>query len=313
MDRTRFSHEVESLFRKANYALSQRCCVRPSCFDFAARKEEQLILAKACPNIEKIQKNDSNELRALARILSGTPLFVCERTRNKLLEDDTRYSRYGVGAVTLRTLGDTLLEERDPLIEAGPGGYYVRLNGRAVQKKRLEKQLSIGKMAQMMGVSRRTIYGYERGMAKASVSTAYRLAWVLGMPVVKPVDIFHSMTVVDSFIATARRIIGASRFLQFVTWKLLQFDFSVFHVRHAPFDFVASHPVTKVRLLGAVAGENEQNLGARTKEILNVSRIVGARPIFLADHNGVSPEGIPLLHREELEEIKCSDDLVARL
>jgi putative transcriptional regulator len=272
-----------------------------------------LILAKACPNIEKIRKNDSNELRTLASIFSGTPLFVCERTRNKQLEDDTRYSRYEVDAVTLRTLGDTLLAERGPLIEAGPGGYYVRLNGEAVRNRRLEKQLSIGKMARILDVSRRTIYGYEKGMAKASVSTAYKLAWVLGMPVAKPIEIFHNSTVVEGFIATARRIIGASRFLQFVTWKLLQCDFAVFHVRRAPFDFVASHPDSKVNLLGAVARENEQNLEARTKEILNVSKVMDAQPIFIADDNGISPDSIPLLRREELEEIESSDDLMARL
>jgi putative transcriptional regulator len=313
MDRTRFLNEVESLFQKAEYSLSQRCCVRPSCFDFAARKEDQLVLAKAYPNIEKVQRNDSNELRTLARVFSGTPLFVCERTRDKPLEDDTKYSRYKVGAVTLGTLEDTLLSERCPIVEAGPGGYYVRLNGRAVRKRRLQKQLSVGKMAQILGVSRRTIYGYEKGMAKACVSTAYRLAWVLGMPVATPIDIFHSPTVVESFIATARRIIGASRFLQFVTGKLLQFDFTVFYIRRAPFDFVASHPDSKISILGAVARGNEQNLEARTKEILAIGRVVDAQPMFVADNDGVSPDSVPLLHKDELEQIESSDDLMARL
>ncbi len=250
---------------------------------------------------------------SLDNFFSGAPLFVCEKTRNKALEDDTVYSRYAVGAFTLKTLEGSLFDGMGPLIEAGPGGYYVRLDGDVIRDKRLEKGLSIGRMAEIMGVSRRTLYGYERGMTKASVSTAYKLEWVLGVPVVKPIDIFQYRSESEGFFAVAKRIISESRFLQFVIKKLLQFNFTVFQIRRAPFDFVARMPESKVSLIGTVACEKERNFEIRTEEIVSISKVVEAQPIFVTDSKKVLVDKVPLFHREDFEKIKCHEDLMAKL
>jgi putative transcriptional regulator len=313
MDRAEILDNAESLFEKAGFYLSQRCCARPSCFDFVARKKKQLAFVKVHPNIGNVYEKDARGLATLAKLFSGSSLFICERTRNKPLEDDTVYSRYDVGAVTLMTLEASLLKGAGPLIEAGPGGYYVRLDGEKIRKKRLEGGLSIGKMAEIMGVSRRTLYGYERGMAKASVSTAYKLEWALGEPVVKPIDIFQYPEQIGGFLATAKRIISESRFLQFVIRKLLQFNFTVFQIKRAPFDFIAKTPKNGTNLLCAVAREKERNFEVRTEEIVSVSKIVEAQPIFVTDSEKVSADNIPILHKKDLEKIKCPEDLMAKL
>ncbi|MFP3984508.1 MAG: transcriptional regulator [Candidatus Bathyarchaeia archaeon] len=313
MDRGGILDYAESLFEKAGFHLSHRCCARPSCFDFVARREKQLALVKIHPNIGNIYEKDARSIATLARFFSGAPLFICEKSRTKPLEDDTIYSRYNVGALTLKSLEDAVLNGMGPLIEAGPGGYYVRLDGDTIRNKRLEKGLSIGKMAEIMGVSRRTLYGYEQGMAKASVSTAYKLEWVLGEPVVKPIDIFQHPLGREGFFATAKRLIGESRFLQFVVNKLLQLNFTVFQIKKAPFDFVAKTQESGINLLGAVASEKEQNFVVRSEEIVSISKVVEAQPIFVADSGKVSAGNIPLIHREDFEKIERPEDLMARL
>jgi putative transcriptional regulator len=312
MDRTAIIDNVESLFEKAGFHLSQRCCARPSCFDFAARRERQLAFVKVHPNIGNIYEKDANGLATLGNFFSGASILICENTRKRPLEDDTVYSRYKVGALTLKTLEDALLSKMGPLIEAGPGGYYVRLDGEKIRRKRLEKGLSIGKMAEITGVSRRTLYGYEKEMAKASVSTAYKLEWVLGVPVIKPIDIFQYPEASEGFLATARRIISESRFLQFVIRKLLQFNFAVFQIKRAPFDFIAKAPEIPTSLVGAVSHEKEKNFEIRTKEIVSVSKIVEAQPILVSDGQRISPN-IPLINREDFEQMKCCEDLMAKL
>ncbi|MDH5447642.1 MAG: helix-turn-helix domain-containing protein [Candidatus Bathyarchaeota archaeon] len=304
---------AESLFERAGFYLSQRCCVRPSCFDFVARKEKQLAFVKVHPNIGNVYAKDADGLMTMARFFSGASLFVCKKTRSKPLENDTVYSRYNVGAVTIKTLEDALLKGVGPLIEAGPGGYYARLDGTAIRKKRLKKGLSIGKMAEIMGVSRRTLYGYEREMTKASVSTAYKLEWVLGMPVVKSIDIFQYPEKTEGFFAAAKRIISESRFLQFVIRKLLRFNFTVFQIGRAPFDFVAKTPENDISLLGSIVYEKEQNFEVRTEEIASISKMVEAQPIFITGSKKVSADNVPLIHREDFEKIKTPEDLMAKL
>ncbi len=308
MDRGRLLDRVDSLFQKSGFNSSLRCCVRRSCFDFVARRKDQFAFVKVYPFIGNVNKKDADELLTLAEIFSGTPLFVCEKTRIKPLEDDTVYSRYGVGAVTHSTLEDVLLRGIEPLIEAGPGGYYVKLDGEAIRNRRLERGLSIGKMAEVLGVSRRTLYGYERGLAKASVSTAYKIDQVLGIPVVKPVDISRRC-----FFNAAKRIIGESRFVRFIIRKLLHLNFAVFQLRRAPFDFVAKAPKDKTILLSTVSSENEENFRARTQEILSVGRIVNAKPIFVSDNKEFYADGIPLIYREDFENIKCCEDFLSLL
>jgi putative transcriptional regulator len=271
-----------------------------------------LAFVKVHPNIGNIYEKDANGLATLGNFFSGASILICENTRKRPLEDDTVYSRYKVGALTLKTLEDTLLSKMGPLIEAGPGGYYVRLDGEKIRRKRLEKGLSIGKMAEITGVSRRTLYGYEKEMAKASVSTAYKLEWVLGVPVIKPIDIFQYPETSEGLLATARRIISESRFLQFVIRKLLQFNFAVFQIKRAPFDFIAKAPEIPTSLVGAVSHEKEKNFEIRTEEIVSISKIVEAQPILVSDGQRISPN-IPLINREDFEQMKCCEDLMAKL
>jgi len=312
MNRTEILGNVESLFEDAGFHLSRRCCTKPSCFDFAARRENKLLFAKVQPNIGNIYEKDAYGLTTLSDAFHATSLFICEKTRNKPLEDDTLYTRYGVGAITLRTLEDTLLQGFGPLIKAGHGGYYVELDGEAMRKARLKKGLSMGKTAEILGVSRRTLYGYERGMAKASVLTAYKLAGILGIPIVEPLNLFQPIAKTEGFLATARRIISESRFLRFIIKRLRQFNFTVFQLRRAPFDFVARSPINGVTLIGAIAYEEEDNFAIKTEEIVSISKVAGAQPIYITDSDNISVDSIPLIRRKDFEKIKCCEDLMAR-
>lgn len=303
MDRETILANVESLLETADLSFSRRCCTRRSCFDYVARREKQVTFLKAHPKIGSVSKKDAIELATLAEAFSGGSLFICEESRNKPLEEDTVYSRYSVATVTLSTLENTLLKGMEPLIEAGPGGYYVTLDGEAIREKRLEKGLSMGKMAEITGVSRRTLYGYEKGMAKASVSTAYKLEWILGIPVVKPVNISGK-----HFLATAKRIISESRVLHFFVKKLLEFNFAVFHVKRAPFDLVAKNEETGTTLLGSVVNKQERNLNLRAEEIVSVSKILEAQPILISKKREVCTDNIPLLCKEDFKRIKSPED-----
>jgi len=313
MNRTEILGNVESLFEDAGFHLSRRCCTKPSCFDFVARREDSILFTKVQPNIGNIYEKDAYGLTTPSDAFHATSLFICEKTRNKPIEDDTLYMRYGVRAITLRTLEDALFQGFGPLIEAGPGGYYVKLDGEAIRKERLEKGLSIGKVAESLGVSRRTLYGYERGMAKASVLTSYKLANILGIPVVEPLDLFQPIAKTEGFLATARRIISESRFLRFIIRRLRQFNFTVFQLRRAPFDFVARSPMNGVTIIGAIAYEEEDNFAIKTEEIVSISKVAGAQPIYLTDSDNISVDSIPLIQRKDFKKIKCCEDLMARL
>ncbi|MCK4497591.1 helix-turn-helix domain-containing protein [Candidatus Bathyarchaeota archaeon] len=303
MERTRILDRVESTFRNAGFEHSDRCCLQPCCFDLAARRDEQLIFTKAYHSISSVSEKDAKGLLNLSKALRGFPLFICENSRSKPLEDDTVYSRYGVYAVTLETFQNMMLHNVEPLVEAGPGGYYVRLDGEAIKRKRLEKEFSMGRMAEVTGVSRRTLYGYEKGLAKASVATAYKLEWVLGIPIVKPVNIHGTC-----LLATAGRIICENRFLQFVLRKLKQLNFAVFPMRRTPFDFVAKCPDGNLTILVVIHHGRMRDLEARTEDVVNISKVIGAQPILITNEEGLEGR-VPILYQRDLAEISDPQQL----
>ncbi len=129
-------------------------------------KGELKILVKSHLDIDTFSAEDASELKIISQCISAISLLIGERTREKPLEDDTVYSRYDVSALTVQTFENILLRKFYPLIHAGPGGYYVEIDGEAIKRRRQELGLSAGEMAERIGVSRRTLYGYEQGMAK---------------------------------------------------------------------------------------------------------------------------------------------------
>ncbi len=311
---TENTRAAETILKEAGFSVSQICCSRPSCFDFAARKNKTLVFIKVQPDIGNSSPNDSMELKVISECVSATSLLISKKTREKPLEDDTVYSRYNILVVTLKTLENLVLRKTYPLIQAGPGGYYVEIDGEAIKRRRQELGLSIGEIAELMGVSRRTIYGYEQGMAKASVSAAYSLICILGIPVAKSVNVFEqSKNQHKHFLATARHIIIRNKLLQKIFRKLAYCNITAVPVKKAPFDFVINIPEGKMKIVGGVVNDEEQEMTKRIEEILSVSRVIQAHPVIITDKQKPANKEISCICRKELSEIKGLEDLIVTL
>jgi putative transcriptional regulator len=300
---------AEAVLRDAGFAVSQICCSRPSCFDFVARKNKTLILMKVQLDIDNFSPGDSLELKILSECLSAASLLLSEETREKPLEDDTVYSRHNVLVVTPKTFENIIIRKTYPLIQAGPGGYYVQIDSEAIKRRRQELGLSVGEMAKMIGISRRTLYGYERGMAKASVTAAYNMVRTLGIPIAKPVDVLEkSRTHRECFLTKARHVIRKYKFVQRILGKFARCNVKT--VKKAPFDFVITVPEEKMRIICGVVDNKERELDRRVDEILSVSRIVQAHPILITDGQKLPNKDIVCIYKEELSKMKTPEDLI---
>jgi putative transcriptional regulator len=304
---------AESVLKTAGFKISRQCNSRLSCFGIVARKESDLTFIKVLSDIGKISLRDALELQTISSRLSAMPLLIGDKSREKPLEDDTVYTRYSIYAVTVKTLEDVVSKRMFPLVEAGPGGYYVRLNGELIRNRRMKLGLSIGKLAEEMRVSRRTLYGYERGMAKASVSAAFNLEWILGIPLVEPIDILKPVPSEAGFFGKAKRLIVRNRFLQIVLRRLVHCNFNVSATTRAPFDFIARSPNADVNILGGVTRHGERNIDQRAQEIVSISDVVNAQPLFITDGKLVPIGEIPTIHSQEFEKIQLAEDLISKL
>lgn len=303
---------AETTLRDAGFAVSEQCRSRPSCFDLAARRDECLIFIKAQQDIGSFSKNDSTELKAISESFTAPCLLIGEEAREKPLEDDTVYTRQDIMAVTAKTFENFLLHDVRPLIQANPGGYYVEVDGKSLKRRRQQLGLSAGEVAEIVKTSRRTIYGYERGMAKASVPAAYNLIWTLGIPVAKSVNILEKPhhQPKSSMLATAKLMLARNRILSRLLKRCVHYPITT--VRRAPFDFVIGTQQDGMRIIGGIANKKEPELEKRVDEILSIGRITQSRPVLITE--GDAPEkNIRCISSEEVSKIRTPEDLITRI
>ena len=295
---------------EADFQISQIFCSRQSCFDFATRKNDTAVLVKVTSDVDTFSPHSAQELKIIADRVSASSLLISQQAHGKPLEDDTVYSRNGIFVVTEKTIRNIALKTANPLVYAGPGGYSVEVDGELVERRRKELGLSIGKLAVMIGVSRRTLYGYERGMAKASVKSAYKLAETFGVPVAKPINVLERKRKHNQcLLMKARHAFIRKVLLQKVLKKFAFCDISP--VYRAPFDFIMNIPKSKRVIVGSVAASDERCLDKRIEEIISLCTVIHAHPVLITEKPRFSSKAVSCICLDELSGLRTSEDLVA--
>ncbi len=296
--------------KEAGFEVSQMCCSRASCFDFVAKKREVTVLLKVASEIDAFAVRDLRELKVVASRIPAAALIVSQLSHGKPLEDDTVYSRNNVYVVNEKTIKGIAMQTGNPLIYATPGGYTVQVDGLLVERRRKEMGLSIGQLAAKIGVSRRTLYGYERGMAKASVSSAYKLAETLGVPVAKPINVLtKTRRPHQILLPKTEHDLMTKLLLKQVFKKFSTCDISPIH--KAPFDFVMSVPNENYLIIGGVASSDEPDLNNRVEELLSICRVVYAYPVLITENKKNTNMDLSCFTIEDLRVLRSPEELIA--
>ena len=304
MNRERLVDEVRGALAKTGFYLSDRHTGRGLCFDVVARRDQTLLLIKALQNVDAFSRGNADELRMIARTLGGSPLVVGERSGTGALEDGVVYNRFGVPIVSRQTFIDFFEEGVPPFIFSAPGGLYVRLDTDALRRLRDERQISLGALADIAGVSRRTIQMYLEGMS-ATVDIAIRLEEFLGEPIVVPVDPFLFSASVERVLSSFARLQELERD---VFRRLEHLGYDVLPTIRCPFEAFTQHEETT--LLTGVGGP-EENLARKAAIVSNIGKVVERDAVLFVQRRTVrvSLEGIPVIGRDELRKAKDLDSI----
>ncbi len=296
--------QVLDTLEKGNFEVSDRCCIRPACFDLFARRELLFLMLKVLTNIDGLTEVQAGAMVNVASSLSASPLVVGEKTRSSYLEDGVVYERYGIPAMNLETLEETLLGEVVPLIVSARGGYYVRIDGEALRRIRGERGLSIGEVAAHIGISRKAIYKYEHEGRGATLETAIKLEEYLEEPVIAPVDVFFIPQQFQGAVEVKHEL------ERLILERLSEIGFGVYPTSRAPFDAVTKDQ--EELFFTKISEEALTGLKKRARILKSVSEIAQSGAFFVVARHGIedSLEGVPVVKREELDEIEETEELV---
>ncbi|MCD6298989.1 MAG: transcriptional regulator [Thermoplasmata archaeon] len=281
--------DTRNLLARAGFYVSDICTIRPSSFDFVARRDDTLLVVKVLNNIDALSEDVARELLLLAKHLEAVPLLIGNRTSSGPLEDETLYYRYKVPIITYETLND-YLRGIMPIVSAAPGGFYANLDGERIKRLREAKGISLGQLARAAGVSRRTIRMYEQG-ERATIDVAEKISSFLGEEILKPLDLREFM---DEYELEVERCI-TDEMLSMVE----SMGISIMPTLRSPFNAL-SKLMDELLLVGV----NDRRIVERARIMSNISRVVERHSVLLIESSSrKNIEGIPVIERKELSKV----------
>lgn len=307
-------HQIIDVLARAGFALSDRCNIRPRSFDVAARKGETLLLCKVLFNIDGLNEETAREMKYLAEYLGGSAIVLGAKTRDQMLEDSVVYMRYDILALSVQTLHDYFIENIPPLVSAAPGGLYVSIEGDLLKKSRTDQSMSLGTLATMVGVSRRTISKYEEEGMDASIDVVLQLEDIFGVELARPINILktcRSRKPRKKAESETENQTRASTLLpeDLILNTISMLGYDVLPTTQAPFKAI-SRDKSSVILTGV--SEFNTTVIKRAHLMSSISCVTETQSVFIINgHSKIkSVENTVLIEKKELDKISDSQELL---
>jgi putative transcriptional regulator len=277
----------------------------------AVRRDNLLLLIKVISNIDGLNEETTREMQFLSKQLHGYPIVIGEKTRDHSLETGVVYFRYGIPAFDIKTMQDYFVDDMPPLIYAEHGGLYVNLEGNILKEERIRKNISLGALASMLGVSRRTISKYEDGEMAPSVDVAVKLEEVMDRGFTVSVNLFEKLQPDDT------QKIHATPEHSNVFSILQEMGFNVMPISQAPFDAVSQSSNRKDEdstILTGVA-EYSRTMVKKAHLMSSISEVARTQSLLIIQgaSKTKSIEGTVLIDDKELEKFNDKDDFIELL
>ena len=183
---------VQQILSSAGFYVSDAHSIRPTSFDLVARRDSTLLIVKVLKNIDALDPDEARRLRELGGLFPAVAIVIGQTSGAIPLESGVVYNRYGVPIIAEESLADYVQKGIPPFLFSSPGGVFARIDGPRLRAIREARSLSLGALASIAGVSRRTIQLYEEG-AGAEVHVIERLEEFVGEPIAQPIDLLRSV------------------------------------------------------------------------------------------------------------------------
>jgi len=234
-------------------------------------RDGRLAFIKVTDNTDNISKQDVQELRSVASTLGAGAVIVAEYMGDRELLDDIAYELYNVKVVNVNTLEGVFSGRTAIYVYQSGDLLKVRIDGEAVRRRRLEEGLSLGEVAYRLGVTRRTVYEYERGSIEPTIDKAEKLVRLLGDEILAPIDIFECTAPsktktleADDFDSEEERLLAKS---------LAESNFNVVHAKRTTVDIVGAKKERRLLLVVRHGKESFESFRLKALNSRKLARI----------------------------------------
>jgi len=296
---------IVKILKKAGFSVTDLVETKPRCFDIVARKGDTVLLLKVLYNIDSLKPEMAEEMKIVAKLLKASPIVIGERFKFDYLERGVVYNRHGLPVINTATFYDFIVEGIAPMVYSAPGGYYVKLDNEKIKEMREKLGISLGEMAKLLGVSRRTVKKYEEGI-DTTVETALKIEEILGAYVIKAIDILNFVK--DDVVEEKEPEFSGGE--AEIVEQLRYIGVKVYPIRHAPFDIVSKADDEQI-LTGV---KQVREIDKRATIIGRISEVLSTKAAYIVERKvRTEVESVVFVMKEELECVSSAKDFVSLL
>lgn len=245
--------------------------------DIASSLKRGNVFIKITTDAYYLDKDDISELIKSSTAYSSAPLVVSSRIRGRELEDDIVYERGGIYLMKAYTLR-SILSGKEVFVLNTCGSYIIKINAKKMKALREELGLSLGELANKIGVSRKAIYEYERGNMHVSIDTALKLIEVLGEEIVEPIDIFKEHSAISESTEAPPDVKLEEKIMN----DLRRMKFKVIHLKRMPIDIVGRRDYATVSFV-IKHTSSSKNFNQKVEEARKIANIARTELIVVKD------------------------------
>ena len=308
MDKEGLLDNIVETLKKGGFevALSRVQCS----FDIVARKNLIVLIIKALVNLDTFSDEHAWDLKILSKALKATPLVIGTRTKLGSVENSTVYSRHGINCISLDTLEDLFIEGNPPLIYADRGGFFVEIDGSLIKEEREKRGMSISHLAELIGVSKSSIYEFENVDKRISIDSVLKIEKELDVGITKPIYIIKvgDKKEIDNI---SENPVDAARsdLEKTVLGDLSDKGFEVFPTKRTPFNALLKE---REILITGISNTKTYIFEKKAEIVASISDITNKDAMFVVDAKKVKEniKGVPILTQKEIKTSKDVEDIL---
>jgi len=270
-------------------------CKYHGCFDLAAKKENLLFL-KVLQNVDSLARESSRGLKIISQNLDASALVVGEQTNVEKLKIGIVYERFDLPTISLETFFEMIFENIFPRFYRDRGGVFVEIDSDALLSARKRKNFSQRELAEIVGVSNKTIYQHETSQLRMVLRIAEKIEKAVSRKIMKEINPLEK-----KFFSQAEK--PSSNLEKSVGSDLKKIGFSVNYVRSAPFDIFARAGA----LIVSDIEESKRRLQRRAPLLKEFISVVRKPAVAITEKFSFADSEIPAVERKELKELEAKD------
>ena len=313
--------KLDSLLKNSGfYTYSLKSTGEKFCFDLLAKRDDMLFVIKILSNIDNISEDIFEEMKFFSKIVNAIPILIGEKNRRTILDDLTIYVRKRLPIINFNTFRSMIKDNIFPYIVAKRGGGAIFLDGNQLKLLREEKEISRKNFAEHIGITKRSLCSYERGVMRTSVDTAKKIEEILDNSIFRKINLYKWNFQID-FEEFLEQDVEKTEFDELIEGILKDIGFSTFWSKKNmnPYDlFITSkdfEPNEKVDSFFPVCSsinEKAQKINElKLKNLLRISKILDKIYLHIVDNSFRSPsiprKKLPIVRLRDLEKIDDID------